>query len=638
MTTSPHLSRTVLLAGVVAGSLCVTLAAPLAASAHSVAGDRHRPAQRQTQNGQTQAGQTSGEQAQGAPMPKVPVMTGSGGAVASVDRDASQAGLDVLARGGNAADAAVATAAALGVTEPYSAGIGGGGFLVYYDARHHTVRTIDGRETAPKSFTDKTFTNPDGSAMDFNTVVNSGLSIGVPGTPALWDKAARDFGTRSFADLMAPAESLASKGFVVDQTFHDQTAQNAARFSRFPETARVFLRDGQAPAVGSTFTNPDMAKAYAELRRHGVSSVYSGALGSAIAAEAQHPHTDGSSVMGGQMTQGDLTAYRALAKDPIHSSYRGLDVYGMPVPSSGGITVAEILNILQAYDRQTGVPLKDVSNVDYLHRFSEASATAFADRNRYIGDVPDVPVQALTSKGFAAERACGFNPAQAQPRPIPFGSPDGTYTSCAPGDTKQPEPYEGQSTTHLVTADKWGNVASYTLTIEQTGGSGITVPGWGFLLNNELTDFDFTPLTAGVPDPNLPGSGKRPRSSMSPTILLRDGTPFLTVGSPGGATIITSVAQTLTEYLDRGLSLDDAIAAARLSSRNGKEGAEPAILNGPDGAALTALGHQLVSPGTPPEIGAVTAIRTYGRSWFEAAAEPTRRGGGSAMVVRPSHR
>jgi len=259
MTTSPHLSRTALFAGVVAGSLCVTLAAPLAASAHPGAGDRHRPAIQ----GQTQGGQTQGDPAQSGTMPKVPVMTGSGGAVASVDRDASQAGLDVLARGGNAADAAVATAAALGVTEPYSAGIGGGGFLVYYDARHHTVRTIDGRETAPTSFTDKTFTNPDGSAMDFNTVVNSGLSIGVPGTPALWDKAARDFGTRSFADLMAPAEALASKGFVVDQTFHDQTAQNAARFSRFPETARVFLRDGQAPAVGSTFTNPDMAKAYA---------------------------------------------------------------------------------------------------------------------------------------------------------------------------------------------------------------------------------------------------------------------------------------------------------------------------------------------------------------------------------------
>ena len=618
MTRSSHVPRSVLFAGLAAGSLCVGLLAPTSAVAQSATHDR--------------GGARSAPQ-----QPKVPVMTGSGGAVASVDRDASQVGLDVLARGGNAADAAVATAAALGVTEPYSAGIGGGGFLVYYDARKHTVRTIDGRETAPKSFTDKTFTNSDGSPMDFNTVVNSGLSIGVPGTPALWAKAAHDFGTRSFGDLMAPAESLARNGFVVDQTFHDQTAANAARFSKFPETAKVFLRDGQAPAVGSTFTNPDMAKAYAELRRHGVDSVYRGALGAAIAAEAQHPHTDGSTVMGGQMTRGDLAAYRALGKDPIHSTYRGLDVYGMPVPSSGGITIAEILNLLHAYEKQTGVPLKDVSNVDYLHRFSEASATAFADRNRWIGDVPGVPVKELTSTGFAAERACGFDPAKAQPRPIAFGSPDGSYTSCAPGHTAQAQPYEGLSTSHLVTADRWGNVASYTLTIEQTGGSGITVPGWGFLLNNELTDFDFTPLTAGVPDPNLPGSGKRPRSSMSPTILLKDGKPFLTVGSPGGATIITTVAQVLTEYLDRGMPLVDAIAAARLSSRNGKEGAEPAILNGPDGAALTAMGHTLTSAGNPPEIGAATAIRTFGRDWFQAAAETSRRGGGSAMVLRAAH-
>src|SRR6476646_1080820 len=182
MTPSPHLSRTALFAGVVAGSLCVTLAAPLAASAHPGAGDRHRPAiQGQAQGGQTQGGQTQGDPAQSGTMPKVPVMTGSGGAVASVDRDASQAGLDVLARGGNAADAAVATAAALGVTEPYSAGIGGGGFLVYYDARHRTVQTIDGRETAPASFTETTFTDGAGAPLNFNSVVSSGLSVGVPG-------------------------------------------------------------------------------------------------------------------------------------------------------------------------------------------------------------------------------------------------------------------------------------------------------------------------------------------------------------------------------------------------------------------------------------------------------------------------
>ncbi|GAA2466934.1 gamma-glutamyltransferase [Terrabacter carboxydivorans] len=572
------------------------------------------------------------------PLPKTAVMTGSGGAVSSVDRDASQVGIDVLARGGNAADAAVATAAALGVTEPYSAGIGGGGFLVYYDARSRHVTTIDGRETAPASFTDKTFTDPaTGKAMSFNTVVNSGLSIGVPGTPALWAKALRDHGTLSLNAALKPAERLAEKGFVVDQTFADQTTANAARFSVFPATAKVLLRDGKAPAVGSVFTNPDMAKAYRTLRTQGTSALYAGRLGQAIVAEARAPHTrPGTSVMGGQMTTADLRAYRALTKEPIHSQYKGYDVYGMPVPSSGGIAVAEILNLIQAYEDRTGVKTSALSDVDYLHRFSEASATAFADRNRWVGDVPGVPVKELTDPGFAAERACLFDPMKAQQRPIPFGSPDGSYTSCAPGAVSQREPYEGQSTSHLTATDRWGNVASYTLTIEQTGGSGITVPGYGFLLNNELTDFNFTPLTDGVPDPNLPGPGKRPRSSMSPTILLDHGKPFLAVGSPGGATIITSVSQTILGYLDRDLSLVDAIAAPRLSSRNGSsEGAEPQILGGPTGEALTAMGHKLASAGTPNEIGAVTAIRSLGQGLFEAAAEPTRRGGGSAMVVHP---
>jgi gamma-glutamyltranspeptidase/glutathione hydrolase len=563
-------------------------------------------------------------------------MVGSGGAVSSVDRDASQVGIDVLARGGNAADAAVATAAALGVTEPYSAGIGGGGFLVYYDAKTKKVSTIDGRETAPMSFTEKAFVDPaTGTPYAFATAVSSGLSIGTPGTPALWDKAARTFGTWRLGELLKPAERLAADGFVVDQTFHDQTAANATRFGQFPATAAVFLPNGQAPAVGSTFRNPDMAKAYRELRTHGVDSLYGGKLGQAVVDEARHPSTKpGVSVLSGQLTLADLQAYQALIKAPITSQYKGFDVYGMPVPSSGGIAVAEILNLVEAYEKKAGTSLSSLDDAGYLHWFSEASAMAFADRNRYVGDVSGVPVKELTSDAFAAERACLFTTTAAVPRPIPSGNPDGPYT-CAASGARQGEPYEGQSTTHLVTADKWGNVASYTLTIEQTGGSGITVPGYGFLLNNELTDFNFVPLATGVPDPNLPGPGKRPRSSMSPTIVVKDGKPYLTVGSPGGATIITSVSQTILGYLDRNLSLVDAIAAPRLSSRNGREEAEPTIYNGPLGAALVAKGHVLAANPTA-EIGAVTAIHPLGAGMFESAAETIRRGGGSAMVVRPS--
>ena len=570
--------------------------------------------------------------------PKVPVMRGKGGAVTSVDADASRVGIEVLAAGGNAADAAIATAAALGVTEPYSAGIGGGGFLVYYDARRHTVQTIDGRETAPSTFTAGSFTDAAGAPLDFASVVSSGLSVGVPGTPALWEKAAQKFGTRSLRDLLRPAERLAERGFVVDETFAQQTRDNETRFRRFPETARTFLPGNAVPAVGTTFRNPDLARAYRTLRLEGVDALYEGRLGRAVVDAAQRPRTaPGVSVYEGQITRDDLRRYRALLREPTRSSYRGLTVYGMPVPSSGGIAVGESLNLIEAYDRQTGDALSDVSQVQYLHRFAEATATAFADRNRWVGDVPRVPTRQLLSQGFADERACQlFDPDRAHPRPIPFGQPDGRYRDCTPASAAPQAEAVEHGTTNLTVADRWGNVAEYTLTIESTGGSGITVPGYGFLLNNELTDFNFVPTTPGVPDPNLPGPGKRPRSSMSPTIVLDGHRPVLALGSPGGATIITTVTQVLLGYLDRDLSLVDAIAAPRLSSRNGASSqAEPAIINGPDGAGLVALGHTLSAT---PEIGAATAIRLLPGGRFEAAAETTRRGGGSAMVVRPEGR
>ncbi len=570
-----------------------------------------------------------------ASAPKRPVATGSGGAVASVDDVATSVGIEVLRQGGNAADAAIAAAAALGVTEPYSAGIGGGGYLVYYDARTRRVQTIDGRETAPETFTPTTFTAKDGSALDFATVVSSGLSVGVPGTPALWDEAARRFGTRSLTSLLLPAQTIASRGFVVDKTFNQQTADNATRFAKFPATAKVFLRGGAAPAVGSVFRNPDLALAYRQLRVQGVKAMYDGPLGAALVDEAQHPTTaPGVQVHPGQITESDLADYQALRRSPTRTTYRGLDVYGMPVSSSGGIAVSESLNLLESYDQRTGTDLSAVPRSQYLHRFAEATATAFSDRNRYVGDVPGVPTSELTSQAFADERACDlFDPAKLHARPIPFGSPDGEY-GCAATASAQASPRDDHGTTHLTVADRFGNVASYTLTIEQTGGSGITVPGWGFLLNNELTDFNFTPLSKDVPDPNLPGPGKRPRSSMSP-LVVTDGTrPVLALGSPGGATIITTVTQVLTEYLDRGLPLVQAIASPRISSRNGATtDAEPTVVAGPDGAALTALGHQLKSV---PEIGAATAVRLLAGNRFQAAAETTRRGGGAAMVVQPS--
>jgi gamma-glutamyltranspeptidase/glutathione hydrolase len=566
-------------------------------------------------------------------LPKVPEMRGTGGAVATVDEVATQVGTDVLRRGGNAVDAAVATA--LGVTEPFSSGIGGGGFFVFYDARAGRVRTLDGRETAPSTFSSRTFTDAQGKPLDFATVVSSGLSVGVPGSPAVWQKALDRWGSLSLSQALRPAERVARRGFVVDQTYRQQTLDNEARFRKFPETARVYLPGGSAPAVGSVFRNPDLARTYRLLRRKGVETLYRGALGRELVDAARNPRTaPGVSVMHGQITTADLADYRAPGRRPTRTTYRGLDVFGMPVPSSGGITVGESLNLQEAYDRQTGRRLRDVSDLQYLHRFAESTATAFADRNRYIGDVPGVPARELLSQGFADERACQlFDANHAASRPIAFGSPDGSY-SCDPPAGRAAAQRDDHGTTHLTVADRFGNVVSYTLTIEQTGGSGITVPGRGFLLNNELTDFNFVPVTPGVPDPNLPGPGKRPRSSMSPTIVTDGFRPVLAVGSPGGATIITTVAQVLTERIDRRLPILQALAAPRISSRNGPTtDAEPAIVDGPLGAGLRAKGHQL---NPVPELGAATAIRLLRNHRFVAVAEPTRRGGGSAMVVRPA--
>lgn len=570
----------------------------------------------------------------GHDLPKVTVMRGGGGAVASVDPIVSQIGIDVLERGGNAADAAVAMAAAVGVVEPYTSGLGGGGFFVHYDSSTGTVETIDGRETAPATFHDKVFTEPDGSAMDFDTVVNSGLSVGVPGTPATWEMAAERYGTKSLNTLLKPAEMVARKGFVVDQPFHDATVDNAERFAQFPDTAEIYLPGGEPIKTGAILRNPDLARAYRLMRTHGADAMQRGELGEAVVKTARNPRTaPGVSVPRGQITMDDMRAYRALVKEPTHSEHKGLDVYGMPLPSSGGIAVSEILNLLESYEQRTGRQTEDLSEGEWAHWFAEASATAFADRNRYVGDVPGVPATELVSQGFADERSCLFDPDRAMARPVPFGTPDGTYEDCQTSGATTKVGAEDQHTTSLTAVDEEGDAVTYTLTIEQYGGSGMVVPGYGFLLNNELTDFNFTPVTQGVPDPNLPGPGKRPRSSMAPTIVLKDGKPWMTAGSPGGATIITTVAQLVAGVTDRDMPIGDSLAAPRVSSRNGASTElEPLLADGTVGEYLTSLGHKTKKV---DRLGNATGIRVHDLDDLEAAAEPTRAGGGSAMVVDP---
>lgn len=563
---------------------------------------------------------------------KSPLAVGYGGAVASVDADATAAGIEVLRRGGNAVDAAVATAAALGVTEPYSSGIGGGGYFVYYSARQHQVFTIDGRETAPRSATDRLFVE-NGQPLAFADAVTSGRSVGVPGTAATWQTALDSWGSRPLRQVLQPAEKLARDGFTVDATFNAQTQANQDRFKDFPATAQLFLPGGQPPAVGSTLRNPQLLRTYQELGSKGVGAVYHGDIGADIVRTVRKPPVDPAAtrvVRSGDLTTADLAAYRAKKQAPTHTTYRGLDVYGPAPSSSGGTTVAEALNILEHTD------LARASETQYLHHYIEASRIAFADRGRWVGDpaFEQVPTAGLTSKGFASSRACLIRPDAVLTSPLAPGDP-AHPAACGATGKAAPTTYEGENTTHLTVADKWGNVVAYTLTIEQTGGSAIAVPGRGFLLNNELTDFSFVPASPTVPDPNLPGPGKRPRSSISPTIVLRNGRPDFAIGSPGGATIITTVLQVLTEHVDRGLPLVDAIAAPRASQRNAAATElEPALWDSPLKAQLEGIGHHFAQN---PEIGAATGVQRLPDGRWQAAAEPVRRGGGSAAVVTPSH-
>jgi len=555
---------------------------------------------------------------------KQPVAIGTGGAVASVNVLATAAGIRVLRQGGNAVDAAVAAAAVLGVAEPFSSGIGGGGFMVIYDARHHRVSTIDSRETAPEAFRADVFIDPaTGKPIPFPELVTSGLGVGVPGTLQAWKVAAERFGTRPFASLLKPAIQIADEGFVVNPTFNLQINQNLSRFQDFSSTRALYLPSGAAPAVGSLFRNPDLANTYRLIARQGTDVFYEGPIAQNIVDTVQHPPTMPGitrNVRPGLMNRDDLEDYNVVLREPVATTYRGLSIYGMGPPSSGGSTVGESLNILEGFN------MHDLSRTQALHRYLEASRLAFADRNAYLGDpdVVDVPLAGLLSKQFAAQRRALIGPTAAT-SPVAPGNPY-PFQHAASGSNG--ESREGVSTTHLTVADRWGNIVSYTFTIEQIGGSGMVVPGRGFLLNNELTDFDPTPGLA-----NSPGPGKRPRSSMSPSIVFSGGRPVLALGSPGGSTIITTVLQLLINQVDFGMSLPDAIAAPRASQRNtALTTAEPAFLATPEAAGLQALGQKFTST---DEIGAATGIAFLPGGLFQAAAEPVRRRSGSAMGVKP---
>jgi len=530
---------------------------------------------------------------------------GSGGAAATVDIDGTNAAIQALKDGGNAVDAAVAAAGVLGVTEPYSCGIGGGGFMVIRTASGK-VTAIDGREESPGTMTPSSFWE-NGAPLPFNEARFSGMSAGIPGTVATWRAALQRYGTWSLGRALQPGIRVASHGFKVDRTFVEQTTPNLDWFDDIPSTAAIYLDpDGTPRDEGSTLKNPDLARTYSRIADNGAGWFYSGPVAGAMASAAQSPPKAADANHAwrpGLMTRADVGRYRAIERTPTRIGYRGLDVWGIGPPSSGGSTVGEALNILEGYRKLAS------DRVRALHLMLEASRFTFADRNAYLADPDffDVPLAGLLSDSFAAERRALIDESHTATSPVAPGDPyDNQGGQSKPPHASATVSHPRQSTTHLVVSDSSGNVVSYTFTIESTGGNAIVVPGYGFLMNNELTDFNFESQT----HPNRSDGDKRPRSSMSPTIVTRDGRPFIAVGSPGGSTIPGTVLEILLGRLDLGDTLPQAIARPRVTQRNGTtDTAEPGFINSPEGQGLLAYGHTYTSMS---EIGAATGIEFLG--------------------------
>jgi gamma-glutamyltranspeptidase/glutathione hydrolase len=575
---------------------------------------------------------------------KQAVAAGTGGAVASMDLDASRAGIAVLKAGGNAIDAAVATASTLGVTNPFVAGPGGGGFMVIYLARTHQVVTIDGRENCPRACTPAMFTDPKtGQPLGYTYASDQPLSTGVPSMVATWARALRLYGARSFAADLQPAIATAEHGFGVDQDFQQLTESALPLLQAYPASHWLLTPEGGPLPVGYLLRNPDLARTYRLLARYGPGYLYDGPLGQAIVQADDHPAvTPGNTLitLPGIMTTNDLRSYTVHVQPPTHVTYRGLDIYSMAPPSSSGSTVGEALNILSGWD------LGSEARATALFHYLEASRLAYADRNAYVGDprYVNVPLQGLLDPAFAATRRCLVGDT-ALTSPVAPGDPYPPYQGCGgSAAARQPLPAEGMHTNNIVTTDKWGNVVAYTNTINFFGGSGMTVPGYGFLLNNEMTDFDFAPPAPGAFDPNLPAGGKQPRSSMGAVIAFQHGQPAFTVGAAGGSTIPTTILQIIVNHVDFGMPLPDALAAPRVSQRNTPSSlAEPDFYNSALAQQLTSQFGEQFTLATGPILpldnypGDATGIQFLDHGVAEAVAEPVRLFGGSALVVHPVH-
>jgi len=528
--------------------------------------------------------------------------------IASANRHASQAGLEMLRAGGSAVDAAIAAQMVLGLVEPQSSGIGGGAFLMHFDAKSGEIASYDGRETAPKSANPYMFLDGTGKKRKFQDVVPGGLSVGVPGLLRMFELAHKRHGKLAWKKLFEPAIKLATEGFAVSPRLNRLIAKDK-HLKKFPATAAYFFaKDGSALPAGHRLTNKPYARALGLIAKYGAGTFYSGPFAQEIIRTVNQ-----APVNPGKMTEADFQEYRAKRREPVCSFYRVWLVCGMGPPSSGGITVAQILGLLQKVDLSKLKP----GSVDAVHLISEASRLAFADRNAYIGDSDfvRVPVTGMIDQGYLDKRAQQIAKDKSMGKAEP-GTPAGVKPRAA-----APEGEKGLSTSHLAVVDGDGNTLSMTTTIENVFGSRLMVHG--FLLNNQVTDFAFIPNKNAKPVANRAAPGKRPRSSMSPTIVLDgEGKPVLAVGSPGGSRIIGYVAKTIIAALDWKLNVQQAINLPHFVNRNGATDLEKGTDIAGFKPALEKIGHRVrVKPLTSGLHG--IAITKTG---LEGGADPRREG------------
>jgi gamma-glutamyltranspeptidase/glutathione hydrolase len=482
-----------------------------------------------------------------------------------------------------------------------------------------------------------------GQPYGYDYASDQPLATGVPSMVATWARAVSRYGRQSLAADLQPAITIADRGFRVNADFQQLTESDLPELQAYPASRSLLLTPAGNPLpVGYLLRNPDLARTYRLLARYGPSYLYDGPLGRAIVEADDHPVvTPGNTALAlpGIMTMRDLRSYAARVQAPTHVRYRGLDIYSMAPPSSSGSTVGEALNILSGYN------LSAEPRATALFHYLEASRLSYADRDAYVGDprYVSVPLSGLLSPAFAATRRCLIHD-RALVSPVAPGDPYPPYQPCS-GQASSPASAspEGSHTNNIVTADKWGNIVAYTNTINFFGGSGETVPGYGFLLNNEMTDFDFAPPAPGAYDPNLPAGGKQPRSSMGPVIAFRNGEPVFSVGAAGGSTIITTLLQIILNHVDFGMPLPAALAAPRVSQTNSPTSlAEPAFYDSALAKQLTSEFGEQFTEATGPILpldyypGDATALQVLGGGRLEAIAEPVRLGGGSALVVTPS--